>query len=193
MGWFKYLMVYTFGFLMGVSVIYFKAPECVEQTIIVEARVQELTKFIKASNRTVSDKTAREYAKYYLDAEKESDVNALLLATMGKFESNHNPGLMSTMGAIGMQQIMPVYWVGVVPFINSAHELFDPRLNIRASAWIVSHYREICGVSVAAIATCYHGGPGALSRPQQSTITYAMQVVSTFNGTARPSVFAPSF
>jgi|WetSurMetagenome_2_1015567.scaffolds.fasta_scaffold301218_1 soluble lytic murein transglycosylase-like protein len=140
-------------------------------------KVRMVRDFIKES--TVEDKRATFYAEMYIKAGKEFILDPMLLAVVGRFESNFNPAAESGMGAIGLQQVMP-FWVHKIPFIKSIQDLYSPELNIRASAYILSHYRELCGNSVESMATCYHGGPGAMLRPKPSTTKFKTVVSNLF-------------
>lgn len=140
-------------------------------------KVKRITTLIDSA---VPDKalTAR-YTAYYVKYGTEFNIDPALLAVVGRFESGYNASAVSDMGAIGIQQIMP-FWVKFIPFLNSVVDLYDPALNIRASAYILSHYRELCGDSVESMAACYHGGPGARSNPKPSTQKFKAVVSNLF-------------
>lgn len=188
------LAIYSFGFITAMSVgAKIHLQECIPESRLQEERTKELKNFIVSADKHLNDSEATRYAVAYLDAEKEFDVNAFLLASIGRIESNFKPARVSEMGAIGLQQIMPVYWVKEIPFVEKASDLFVPEINIRASAYIVAHYRTLCGEKVEQIATCYHGGPRAIHRPMYTTIDYTLKVVKTFSTANVPSVYARSF
>lgn len=126
-----------------------------------------------------SSSHAARYTDYYIKYGKEFNLDPVLLAVVGRIESGYRKDIVSYMGAIGLQQIMP-FWVDHIPFLNSIEDLYDPAMNIRASAYILSHYRELCGDSVESMAACYHGGPGARSNPKPSTQKFKAVVSNLF-------------
>lgn len=120
-----------------------------------------------------------EYARYYIKHGKEFNIDPMLLAVVGRVESTYNASAVSDEGAIGVQQIMP-FWVKAIPFLKSTEDLYDPDINIRASAYILAHYRELCGDSVESMAGCYHGGPRARTDPKPSTKQFKLAVSNLF-------------
>jgi len=131
------------------------------------------------SNRPMDSGMSAGYSAMYISAGREFDLDPMLLAVVGKFESNFNPSVVSYTGAVGVQQIMP-FWVKEIPFLNSLQDLYSPELNIRASAYILAHYRELCGESVLSMAACYHGGPNAIRNPKESTQKFKAVVSYAF-------------
>jgi len=139
---------------------------------------QAIERYIQ-DNRSMSPGMAAGYTAMYVSAGKEFNVDPMLLAVVGKFESGFDPSIVSYTGAIGLQQIMP-FWVKAIPFLNTQEDLYNPELNIKASAYILSHYRELCGDTIASMAACYHGGPRAILHPKVSTQKFKKAVSYAF-------------
>lgn len=197
----KSLLIFTLGYFIGVAphtslFNYTPEPQVISKVDFTKDKIEAVSRFIEERSPGVPDSLRYSYAKYYVEAEKEFNVNAYLLASIGFYESNYKHTAMSNMGAIGLQQIMSL-WVKEIPFLDTPADLLNARNNIRASAYIVAHYRELCGADVASIASCYHGGPGAKWHPKDSTKRYVNKVITLFNETNESTVYAsndvPSF
>jgi soluble lytic murein transglycosylase-like protein len=139
--------------------------------------IAALKNYIKSSNKKLNDKYVATLADSYYEAGQEFNLDPFLLALIGEKESSYNRYAISSEGAFGIQQIRYRYWVGAVPFIKTPEDLFDPKKNIRASAYIVNHYRERCGMLERAL-QCYNGGQGGLGDPK--VIVYASHLMQRY-------------
>ncbi len=144
---------------------------------------EKIKVYLQAKHRLHPDE-ARHYADYIMEAtEKYTNVSPELAASVFKVESNFNRYAVSNVGARGVGQVM-IFWTRVKHFreatgIKKANDLFNPRLNVRAAVYILSHYITTGGSEIRGV-TQYHGGPRALTRPRASTIHYVSKVFRTY-------------
>ena len=135
----------------------------------------------------VSEAWAKYLAPMYIRAAKAHSkdgitIDPLVLVRMGDAESNFKQYAISDMGARGIQQIMPKYWAnGEISFVKSARDLYDPEINIQASAYILAHYIRRGGDLKAGVRG-YHGGDKAFKRPKPVTIQYQRDVLKGYRG-----------
>lgn len=144
---------------------------------------EKIKEYLQAKHRLHSDE-ARHYADYIMEAtEKYTNVSPELAASVFRIESNFNRYAVSNVGARGLGQVMP-FWTRVKHFrqatgIKHVDELFNPRLNVRATVYVLSHYITTGGSEIRGV-TQYHGGPKALTRPRASTIHYVSKVFRAY-------------
>ena len=128
----------------------------------------------------VSEAWAKYLAPMYIRAaaaQNDPKITAMVLVRIGDAESNYNPRALSYMGARGIQQIMPKYWArGQIPFVKSANDLYDPEINIRASAYILAYYIRHGGDLKTGVRG-YHGGFKAFTNPRPVTVQYQRDVL----------------
>ena len=159
--------------------LYDKSAHCNEISIQQEDAyiTARLTEYIGEVTRYGYGDYSEFLAKIYVSAAKEFNVDPYLLVAIGDPESKYTLHAVSSAGAMGVQQVMP-FWVKEIPFLKSSRDLLNPELNIRASAYIVAHYKELCGAEAKYILKCYHGGPKALKNPKASTLAYVQDVLN---------------
>lgn len=100
------------------------------------------------------------YDAYFEEAARTYNVPAALLLAMGKAESDYNPNVVSSAGAIGIMQLMPATAASL-----GVSNPYDPRENIMGGAKYVAqnletfkNYPNCVELAVAA----YNAGPGAV-------------------------------
>ncbi len=116
-------------------------------------------------------------ADYFLESAGEYNLDPYLLVAQTWAESRFINGALSEEGAIGLMQVMPFWAKGAIPFVRSVADLRNPRINIRAGARIMRHYRDIASRMGMANLTestlrAYHGGVRAMTKPKASTLKY---------------------
>lgn len=115
---------------------------------------------------------ASRLADYFLEAAAEYNLDPYLIVAQSYAESSFINHALSNKGAVGLMQIMPQFWArGQIEFIKGVEDLYNPRLNVRAGAYILRYYLDKTGDMVSAL-RAYHGGIGAVSNPRQSTVQY---------------------
>ncbi len=80
-----------------------------------------------------------------LESAQEFGLDPRILAVTVHRESGCDPWAYGAVGEIGLTQILPKYWVSDLKkqkILNRSQELWDPRTNLRASAWILSTLLE---------------------------------------------------
>jgi soluble lytic murein transglycosylase-like protein len=76
-----------------------------------------------------------------VDSAGEFGLHPSILAVTVYRESGCDPWAYGAVGEIGLTQIYPKYWVSDLrkqKILTRSQELWDPRTNLRASAWILS-------------------------------------------------------
>ncbi len=76
-----------------------------------------------------------------IQAAQEFGLDPRILAVTVHRESGCDPWAYGAVGEIGLTQIFPKYWVSDLrkqKILTRSQELWDPRTNLRASAWILS-------------------------------------------------------
>lgn len=137
-----------------------------------------LVEYIETSSK-VKPRYAKKLADYYYKAGEEFSVDPLLLAVVGRHESRYDPNAVSYKGAIGIMQIMP-FWVDELTFVEYTSDLYDPETNIRAGAFILSHYINKCGGLENGL-RCYYGGESTLESPRAKVVKYAERLLETYS------------
>ena len=112
----------------------------------------------------------------------------LVLAIMTE-ESAFNPRAVSSVGAVGLMQVMP-HWKRVLA-ING--DLYDPDTNIKYGLQVLGFYLEMYGDLEMAL-TAYNRGPGpvdnALVRGKSPLNGYAPKVLAQYNKLKNLNVMA---
>ena len=136
--------------------------------------VLEVEKFIRARVPGMQDAERRGYAELIADAANEHRVPHLRVARVAIAESSLNRHARGDGGkSIGIMQVSTKWWIKAVPFIDDESDLRNPTKNIRAGAWILKHYAELCGDEEEAVLACYNGGS---SGPNEQAKAYAKRV-----------------
>lgn len=107
------------------------AQEVVPQEDLLPTSWQEACKFKPPENLT----------ELVLESAQEFGLDPRILAVTVHRESGCDPWAYGAVGEIGLTQIFPKYWVSDLKkqkILTRAQELWDPRTNLRASAWILS-------------------------------------------------------
>jgi hypothetical protein len=138
-------------------------------------RVYALAHAIKARRPDVGKDFAVSLAWAFFDAGRRYGVDPWLLASMCDVESHLHPLARSDKDARGICQIMPM-WVDRIEFLHHPADLDNWWLNIQAAGLIAGYYQGLCGESVFATISCYHGDVNSLTHPRTSTVQYVADV-----------------
>ncbi len=114
-------------------------------------------------------------------AAQKYNVSPGLVQAIVKSESNFNPAAVSSVGALGLMQLMPATAAGL-----GVTNALDPAQNIEGGvkflSQLLTHYNGNVRLAVAA----YNAGPGAVDKyngvpPYQETQTYVDRVLGYYN------------
>jgi soluble lytic murein transglycosylase-like protein len=137
-----------------------EAPAPVEPPLVTAQRKAIAALFTRINKNLAAEKAER-YASHVLDAGKLFGVDPLVLASILVRESRANASAKNRSN-IGLMQ---VNWKAheknlpkAFPGIRSVRDLFDPRNNILAGAWIFSCYHRSAGGDLAKSLKKYVGG-----------------------------------
>ena len=163
----------TLGLLGG---LYWHEHEKNTLTAAHQVAVQEVDGMIRQHVPERGAVERRVYAEMIVAAASEHGLSHKLLASVAIIESRLRSDAISHKGAMGVMQIMPRWWVGTVPFVTQRNDLLNPEISIRAGAWVLAHYAELCGPE--RMLRCYESGPRAIDTGYTSRVE-ALLVAST--------------
>lgn len=94
-------------------------------------------------------------------------------------ESSWNPNAVSSLGAIGLMQIMPTTaaGLGVDP-----QTLFDPAVNIDTGARLLQELIGRFGVVIESVASAYYSGSGTAYLSNPDVATYVDKIKAQLSG-----------
>ncbi len=135
---------------------------------------------IMVLNSRVTGETARQIASViYKNAMRYNRDPDLILSIMS-VESGFDPTIISSMGAIGLMQVMP-QWIDV---LDIRCDLKDPNCNTRYGLQILGAYEQLYGGLDLAL-TAYNRGPGpvdyALMKGKNPNNGYAEKIRAVYN------------
>jgi hypothetical protein len=127
--------------ILTVGILDFNKKEVIKQTVILNKQKQDMEnqivviikKYIMDNSDRISDKMANEISQVVI----KKKMPIVLLAIM-KIESSFNPTALSSQGALGLGQVMPVHVKDLISlkYINSSRDLFDIEANINSAEYL---------------------------------------------------------
>jgi soluble lytic murein transglycosylase-like protein len=129
-----------------------------------EEQLQSMTQEVMDVAEIDNELKAQHYAKIYIEAARNYDLNPRLLLFLTLIESSFDPQAESHKGALGMTQVMPKVWLKRIEFISDRKDLMDPFLNINAGAHVLRHYLDRAKGNVKLALLMYNRGEGAVYR-----------------------------
>jgi soluble lytic murein transglycosylase len=112
------------------------------------------------------------YNDYIQAAAQKRKISPLLVLSIVRQESKFDPETRSSVGALGLMQVIPTTGEFVAPKIELAsYRLIDPPDNIKIGTWYLAHmHDELKNDSLLAVAS-YNAGPGNVTK-WLKTISY---------------------
>jgi len=115
---------------------------------------------------------------------QEHDIDPLLLHSIARVESRHQPDAISHAGARGLMQVIPptARRFGV----DGAEQLHDPQTNLRVSARYLKTLQQRFGNDLELVLAAYNAGEGAVEKhgrkipPYRETQDYVRKVLSEY-------------
>ncbi len=129
-----------------------------------EEHLQAVTQQLSEIANVVDPFKAQYYAKAYIDAGKQYELDPYLLLFLTFVESGFDAQAKSNKGALGMMQVMPNVWIDSISFISTDRDLMDPYLNIHAGAHVLRHYLNRADGDLRLALLMYNRGEGAVNR-----------------------------
>lgn len=122
-------------------------------------------------------------------AAKRYGVDSLLLASIIEAESSFRPDAVSTKGALGLMQLMPLHFVATGPSIDPVDPL-DPTVNLNLGARYLRDLRKRYDGDLELALAAYHAGPGTIDRfgglpPYRETQVYVSRVLKLYSAHQR--------
>jgi soluble lytic murein transglycosylase-like protein len=115
-----------------------------------EREQRAVTEFIARRYRVSEDATAGFVATAYR-AGREYSIDPLLILAVMAIESRYNPVAESSMGAMGLMQVMPKYHAEKLHEHGGEQALLDPAVNIQVGTRILREYMRRHGETEAAL------------------------------------------
>jgi len=120
------------------------------------------------------------YGRLIADAANRHRLDAFLLVAVIEAESGFNAKALSSMGAVGLMQVMP----GTASDYG-IHDPFEPAANVEVGARYLNHLLHRFDGDVELALAAYNAGPGAVDRfggtpPYRETRTYVNRVLGRY-------------
>jgi soluble lytic murein transglycosylase-like protein len=118
-------------------------------------------------------------------AAKRYGVDSLLLASIVEAESGFRPDAVSTKGALGLMQLMPLHFPPSDPAVEPVDPL-DPTVNLDLGARYLRDLRRRYDGDLELALAAYHAGPGTIDRfgglpPYRETQAYVGRVLRLYS------------
>ncbi len=136
---------------------YFTERGKVQAMVAQRVAVRDVEEYIAMNIPRMPVIERRGYAEMFVEAARANGLHHSLVASVAIVESRVAQNALSRKDAIGIMQVVPEWWVGVAPGVMRRSDLYSPDINIKAGAWILAHYAELCGP--AKMLACYESGP----------------------------------
>lgn len=111
---------------------------------------QALAEFISRRYR-IARSAALHFVAIAYRAGQQHSVDPMLILAVMAIESGYNPVAESTMGALGLMQVIPKYHPEKLAHHGGGHALLDPEVNIHVGAQILREYYRRLGDQEAAL------------------------------------------
>jgi len=125
-------------------------PVAPPEALLEEREQSALAEFISRRYRVAESASAAFVSTAYRVGQEFSIDPLLILAVMA-IESRYNPVAESSMGAMGLMQIIPRYHQEKLLEHGGEHALLDPDVNIQVGAQILREYMRRFGATEAAL------------------------------------------
>jgi soluble lytic murein transglycosylase-like protein len=109
---------------------------------------------------------SRPFERHLWRAELRSGVSGDLLRAIIRVESNYNPRAVSSAGAKGLMQLMPL-----TAKLYGAKDAFDPAENIQAGAAYLRQLAQWFNGDLVLTIAAYHAGPTTISATRSAALT----------------------
>jgi soluble lytic murein transglycosylase-like protein len=134
--------------------------------------VLEVETYIKKRLPRQSVVEIRGVSELIVDAATEFRLSPLLVARVAIAESALNHKAVGDGGrSWGVMQLQR-FWVSHIPFVEHERDLLRMDVGIRAGAFVLRHYADLCGEAEEAMLSCFNGGP----KPNEQAKAYARRV-----------------
>lgn len=147
--------------------------------VVSNAHGFDVTPADPAAPQAVQGMTKEALVKLAEDAAKEFGVDVPLFLRLVEYESSWRADIVSSAGAMGLTQLMPLTWGEWSAKVN-AHVVFNPRDNLRTGAaylaWLIKYYKGNHELAVMS----YNMGLGNVDagvNPKADTKAYVRKVV----------------
>ncbi|HSE39118.1 MAG TPA: lytic transglycosylase domain-containing protein [Acidobacteriota bacterium] len=122
------------------------------------------------------------YSKFVLPLSEKYGIDWKLVAAVMAVESNYNPRVISTKGAVGLMQVMPST---AALYRISYQDLFNPKRNIEAGVLHLKMLNDRYDGDLPLVIAAYNSGEGAVDRfngipPYRHTKAFVRKVMARY-------------
>lgn len=147
------------------------APVQVAEPQLAPTPEQRLLAEFIARRYRVAESASHEFVATAYRVGREYSVDPVLILAIMAIESRYNPVAESSMGAMGLMQVIPRYHPEKLVAHGGDDALLDPQVNIRVGTWVLHEYLRSHGD----LETALQRYAGALDEP---TSQYAGKVLA---------------
>ena len=170
-----YARIYTFIDEAG-TIHFSNVPTDVRYKAASISKIREHAQTAQYSDRK-TDNSTYEYDAFVRNAARRHEVDPLLVKSIIKAESAFNPVAVSSVGAQGLMQIMPMNFKDL-----DIRDPFDPEQNIKGGARYFSQLLKRFGGNLQLAIAAYNAGPEAVEQykripPYKETMKYVKRVM----------------
>lgn len=155
-----------------------------DQTCVASNELLKIRQKIENMRPSVNERVLTQLSISVQRYSQEYRVDPDMLIAIAFEESNFEPRAVSSAGAMGIMQVMPL-WVDGLDFIHTRDDLLDIDQNVRAGAHIYREYLNLYRGNAQKALLAYNRGPGSIldsiEKGENPDNGYPSMVLASYN------------